>query len=187
MADTTTGTADEPGNDQGEQTKDERQDQDQGEPKNNEHQDQDATSDDQADELSRERTAREAAEREVARLRRSNAAQKGTDLDALRDEIRADFTHQLVRAEIRAAAAGRLRDPADALALVDAAALAGKGGDIDTAAIAAAVDQLVKDKPYLAAESASRAWGDVGAGPRGDGGEPEPATPLDRLREAYGD
>ncbi|MFH8593097.1 hypothetical protein [Streptomyces rimosus] len=182
MADTTTTAADEPANDQdatGEH-------QDQGEPKAGEDQDQGAESDDQADELSRERAAREAAEREVARLRRSNAAQKGTDLDALRAEVRDEFTHQLVRAEIRAAAAGRLRDPADALALVDAAALAGKGGDIDTAAVAAAVDQLVKDKPYLAAESA-RAWGDVGAGPREDAGEPEPATPLDRLRQAYGD
>ncbi len=180
MADTTTTAADEPANDQ--DATDEHQDQ--GEAKTD--QDQDATSDDQADELSRERAAREAAEREVARLRRSNAAQKGTDLDALRAEVRDEFTHQLVRAEIRAAAAGRLRDPADALALVDAAALASKGGDIDTAAVAAAVDQLVKDKPYLAAESA-RAWGDVGAGPREDAGEPEPATPLDRLRQAYGD
>ncbi|MFI0262086.1 hypothetical protein ACH4OW_23950 [Streptomyces sp. NPDC017056] len=185
MADTTTGTTDEP-NDQ-----DAKQDehQDQGEPnRDGQHQDQGATTGDQADELTRERTAREAAEREVARLRRSNAAQKPDDLEALRAEIRDEFTAQLVRAELRAAAAGRLRDPADALALVDAAALAGKGGDIDTAAVVAAVDQLVKDKPYLAAEtSAAPAWGDVGAGPREDAGEPEPATPLDRLRQAYGD
>lgn len=183
MTETTTSTADEPTNDQGAQTD---AHQEQGEPKNDEHQDQGDEAGDQADELSRERAAREAAEREVARLRRSNAAQRGTDLDALRDEIRADFTAQLIRAELRAAAAGKLRDPADALALVDVAALAGSGGEIDTAAVAAAVDQLVKDKPYLAAESSTApAWGDVGAGPRGDGGEPEPATPLDRLRRAF--
>ncbi|MFF7689722.1 hypothetical protein ACFZB6_26695 [Streptomyces syringium] len=148
---------------------------------------------DQAEDVTAERAARVAAEKEAAelkaetaRLRRANAAQKGTDLDALRSEIRQEFTAQLVRAELRAAAAGKLRDPADALALLDVAALAGEGGDIDTAAVAAAVEQLVKDKPYLAAETTGpAAWGDVGAGPR-ETAEPEPATPLDRLRRGYG-
>lgn len=149
---------------------------------------------DQADAVKTAETAREAAEQraseaeqEAARLRRSNAAVKGVDLDALRAEVRAEFTEQLVRAELRAAAAGRLRDPADALALLDTSALADSGGGIDAAAVAAAVDQLVKDKPYLAADQgAAPAWGDVGAGPR-EAAEPEPATPLDRLRRAYGD
>lgn len=148
----------------------------------------------QAEDVTAERTARTAAERratdaeaEAARLRRTNAAVKGTDLDALRDEVRAEFTQQLVRAELRAAAAGKLRDPADALALLDVASLAGSGGEIDTAAVAAAVDQLVKDKPYLAASgstSPAPVWGDVGAGQR-EAAEPEPATPFDRLRRAY--
>ncbi|MFG3349216.1 hypothetical protein ACGF1Z_29685 [Streptomyces sp. NPDC048018] len=148
-----------------------------------------------AAELSTERTARAAAEKraetaeaEAARLRRSNAAQKPGDLDALRDEIRGEFTAQLVRAELRAAAAGKLRDPADALALVDVAALVGTGGDVDTDAIGKAVAALLKAKPYLAVETApgasAPAWGDVGAGQH-DTAEPEPATPLDRLRRAY--
>ncbi|MEU7642224.1 hypothetical protein AB0C11_40470 [Streptomyces sp. NPDC039016] len=148
---------------------------------------------DQADAVKTAETARAAAEKrateaeqEAARLRRSNAAQKPGDLDALRAEVRQEFTEALVRAELRAAAAGKLRDPADALALLDVASLAGSGGDIDAAAVAAAVDQLVKDKPYLAVAEGSTAptWGDVGAGPR-DTAEPEPATPLDRLRRAY--
>ncbi|MFD8611403.1 MULTISPECIES: hypothetical protein [Streptomyces] len=145
-------------------------------------------------ELSAERTARAAAEKraetaeaEAARLRRSNAAQKPGDLDALRAEIRTEFAGQLVRAELRAAAAGKLRDPADALALVDVAALVGEGGDPDPAAIAAAVDQLVTDKPYLSAESAPAGpvpWGDVGAGQRGTSGpaDDEPVTAYERLR-----
>ncbi|MFJ2906872.1 hypothetical protein [Streptomyces sp. NPDC087212] len=151
---------------------------------------------DQADAVKTAETARAAAEQraseaeaEAARLRRSNAAQRGTDLEALRTEIRGEFRDQLVRAELRAAAAGRLRDPADALALLDVAALAGSTGDIDAAAVAAAVEQLVKDKPYLAAADPSApapVWGDVGAGPRESTDEPEPATPLDRLRRAYG-
>ncbi|GAA2781370.1 hypothetical protein [Streptomyces showdoensis] len=151
---------------------------------------------DSAAELTAERAARAAAEKratdadaEAARLRRANAAQRGTDLDALRDEIRADFMGQLVRAELRAAATGKLRDPADALALVDLDALTGTAGDVDTAAIAAAVDQLVRTKPYLAAESTASSpapWGDVGSGQRGttDPAD-EPATPFDRLRDAY--
>ncbi|GGR71388.1 hypothetical protein GCM10010252_07160 [Streptomyces aureoverticillatus] len=181
----------EPEGDQG-AVKDEHQDQgDSPEPAgNNGDQDQGEHAQDQTDELSEERAAREAAEKEAARLRRANAAVKGTDLDALRDEIRAEFTHQLVRAEVRAAAAGRLRDPADALALVDVAALAGSGGDVDTAAINKAVDELLKAKPYLAAETSTSTppapWGDVGSGQREEPGEPEPANPHERLRRAFG-
>ncbi|MFD4833754.1 hypothetical protein ACFWPV_28495 [Streptomyces uncialis] len=148
-------------------------------------------------ELVTERAARaaaekraETAEQEASRLRRSNAATRGTDLDALRDEIRAEFTGQLVRAEIRAAAAGQLRDPADALSLLDVSALAGSG-DVDAKAVAAAVAALVKAKPYLAAESGTSSdtapapWGDVGAGPRSDSAETEPAAGFDRMRNAY--
>ncbi|MGW8884738.1 hypothetical protein [Streptomyces sp. NPDC055749] len=158
---------------------------DQGEPKPK-------PGDQGGDELSAAVKRAETAEAETARLRRSNAAQKPGDLDALREEIRSEFTGQLVRAEIRAAAAGRLRDPADALALVDVAGLVGEGGDVDAAKVSAALDQLVKDKPYLAlaADTASTSpapWGDVGSGQR-ESGEPdtEPSTPFDRLRDAYG-
>ncbi|GGV54180.1 hypothetical protein [Streptomyces spectabilis] len=183
----------EPEGDQGE-AKHEHQDQGDGGKPAGASGDQDRGEDehqDQGDELSAERKARAAAEKEAARLRRANAAQRGTDLDALRTEIRGEFTAQLVRAEVRAAAAGRLRDPADALALVDVAALAGDGGDVDTAAINKAVDELLKAKPYLAAESSAGTttpapWGDVGSGQREDPGEPEPATPHERLRRAYG-
>ncbi|MFJ3858159.1 hypothetical protein ACIPRL_18180 [Streptomyces sp. NPDC090085] len=165
---------------------------DQGEPQNQPQGDQGngpegEPNDDQADELSTERAAREAAEREAARLRRANAAQRGTDLDALRAEIRAEFTEQLVRAELRAAAAGKLRDPADALALLDVASLAGSGSELDTDAIGKAVAELVKAKPYLAApdqNSPAPMWGDVGAGQH-ETAEPEPASPFDRLRRAY--
>ncbi|MER5863771.1 hypothetical protein [Kitasatospora sp. NPDC002040] len=146
---------------------------------------------DQADALAAAESAREAAEKrateaeaESARLRRSNAAQKGTDLDSIRSEIRAEFAAELVRAEVRAAAAGRLRDPADALALVDLSALAGSGGAINATAVTAAITKLLESKPYLAADapgSTPAPWGDVGAGPRG-AAEPEPTSPYERLR-----
>lgn len=178
-----------------------------GEPKTGEQGGQpagDGGTGDQGADVAAERAARDAAEKrateaeaEAARLRGEpkpkpeGETKPGGDLDALRTEIRTEFTGQLVRAEVRAAAAGKLKDPADALALLDVAALVGKGGDIDQAAITAAVDKLVKDKPYLAAESATGTgpapWGDVGAGQRESAGEPEPASPYDRLRQAYGD
>lgn len=152
-----------------------------------EHQDQDQNQNqaDQETAAGEHQAEPEREPRKAAEAPAEPAGVKGTDLDALRTEIRQEFTAQLVRAEVRAAAAGRLRDPADALALLDVAALAGDGGDIDTAAVAAAVDQLVKDKPYLAAESTGSApWGDVGAGPR-ETAEPEPANADGWLRRAF--
>ncbi|MFJ8472172.1 hypothetical protein [Kitasatospora sp. NPDC094011] len=151
--------------------------------------DQGARADDQAAALTAAESARAAAEKraaeaeqEAARLRRTNAASKGTDLDAIKAEIRAEFAAELVRAEVRAAAAGRLRDPADALALVDLAALAGSDGSVNSAAVTSAISKLVESKPYLAADSAEAPkWGDVGAGPR-QPAEPEPGSPYDRLR-----
>ncbi|MER5862198.1 hypothetical protein [Kitasatospora sp. NPDC002040] len=145
---------------------------------------------DQADALAAAEQRATEAEAEAARLRRSNAAQKGTDVAALRSElqaeIRSEFAAELLRAEVRAAAAGRLADPSDALALLDLSTLAGQNGKADPAAVTAALDKLVKDKPYLAATPPQGAapWGDVGAGQR-RAAEPEPSSPFDRLRRAY--
>jgi hypothetical protein len=133
-----------------------------------------------------EKTAQESAtkltelEAEVKRLQRSNAAAKGTDLDAVKAEIRAEFAGQLAETAIKAEAKGRLTDPTDALLYIKAA-------DIDTSdddAVKTAIDQLLKDKPYLAAESGPKPWGDVGGGQR-ETAKPEPATPMDRMRNAY--
>jgi hypothetical protein len=66
-------------------------------------------------------------------------------------EASTKVTRRLAEAEVRAAAAGRLADPADAIRLLDIDSFIPDGdGDIDAAAIAAAIDQLVTSKPYLA-------------------------------------
>ncbi|MFJ4794023.1 hypothetical protein [Kitasatospora purpeofusca] len=147
--------------------------------------------DESADALKAEKDARAAAEKEVAdlkaenaRLRRSNAATKGTDLDEIRAEIRTEFAGQLIKAEVRAAAAGRLSDPADALALLDLDKLTPEKGDPDPAAIKTALDELLTAKPYLAPK-ADPTWGDVGSGQRKTA-KSEPSTPLERLRNAFG-
>ncbi|MFJ9318799.1 hypothetical protein [Streptomyces globisporus] len=137
--------------------------------------------------LKTERDARKSAEAardealaEVKRLQRANAAVKGTDLEAVKAEIRAEFATQIAETAIKAEAKGRLHDPADALLYIKAAETNGE----DT--IKAAVDQLLKDRPYLASgESGTKPWGDVGGG-KTPSTEPEPASPEDRMRRAYG-
>lgn len=160
-----------------------------------------ATSNDGADEaqlgdagkkaLSEERTARKAAETkakeleaEVSRLRRSNAATKGTDLDAIKAEISAEYDAKILASEIKAEAKGRLTDAGDVSRYPEYFEGV-KAGDDD--AIKAAVDKLIKEKPYLAAVAVAdpkKGWGDVG-GTQRKGSDPEPATPIERLRRSY--
>lgn len=142
--------------------------------------------------LETERAARKEAERklgdleaEVSRLRRSNAANKGTDVEAIKAEIRAEFAEGLVEAQLEAAATGRLAKPEDAVLFVgrDKIAALAKGGKPDKAAINDAIEQVLKDRPYLAGQ-ASPQWGDVGGGHHQAASEDvEPG--LGRLRYAY--
>ncbi|MDT3395442.1 hypothetical protein RKE29_02045 [Streptomyces sp. B1866] len=72
---------------------------------------------------------------------------------------------RILRAEIRAAAKGRLADPRDALTFLDLDQFeVGENGEIDEDEIADAIEDLIKNKPYLAAATAKRFQGS------GDGG-----------------
>ena len=65
----------------------------------------------------------------------------------------AKANERILKAEVRAAAAGKLADPADALQFLDLTKLeVGSDGEVDSAAVAAAIDKLITDKPYLAAQ-----------------------------------
>jgi predicted Zn-dependent protease len=137
--------------------------------------------------LKAERDARKEADKKAAeleaensRLRRSNAAVKGADVEAIKAEIRAEFAAQIAETAIKAEAKGRLHDPADALLYIKP----GEAGDEE--AIRAAIDQLLKDRPYLAAESGGpKPWGDVGGGQR-KAPEAEPKSAYERMLRAYG-
>lgn len=60
---------------------------------------------------------------------------------------------RILKAETRAVAAGRLADPEDALRYLNLADFqVGDDGEVDRAAVTAAVEELVKSKPYLAAQ-----------------------------------
>lgn len=78
-------------------------------------------------------------------------------IDAARREALAEANtaanKRILRSEIKAAAAGKLNDPADALTLLDLDQFeVSESGDVDADEIAEAISELVTRKPYLAAQ-----------------------------------
>ncbi|MDX2538590.1 hypothetical protein [Streptomyces scabiei] len=150
--------------------------------------------------LQTERDARKAAEDRVKELegklsRKPKPDDKGgdgkggpgADADAIKTEIRAEIAAEtnarLIRAEVKAAAAGKLADPADAPKFIDLSKIkVGEDGDPDAKQIKKAIEDLLKEKPYLAANG--QGWGDVGGG--GHSTPPADVEPgMGRLRHAY--
>lgn len=127
--------------------------------------------------LSEERTARRQAERaaktaaeELKALRESTATDAEKAILKAREEGKSEALKvangRLLKAEIKAAAAGKLADPTDAVRLLDADEFTDDNGEVDAKKLAKAVDQLLTDKPYLAGKG-HRPSGDGGNGPRG--------------------
>jgi hypothetical protein len=84
---------------------------------------------------------------------------------------------KILRSEVKAAAAGKLADPTDALRLLDLDSFeVGEDGEIDEDEIADAINNLLKNKPYLAAQSAKRFQGTGDGGSRKGGGRPKQLT-----------
>jgi hypothetical protein len=117
--------------------------------------------------LEAEREARRAAEKaardaqaELDKIRKAGMSEQERAVAeakaAGRNEALAEVTDRLVRSEIRAAAAGKLADPGDAAALLGDLKRFVKDGDVDDKAIASAIDELVKAKPYLAPAGSRR-------------------------------
>ncbi|WP_046507110.1 hypothetical protein [Streptomyces odonnellii] len=109
-------------------------------------------------------------------LEQQLAAKDGADdAEAARRKAEADATAKangrILKAEIRAAAKGRLADPKDALTFLDLEQFeVGEDGEIDPEEIEEAITDLLKDKPYLAAATAKRFQG------TGDGGAARKAS-----------
>jgi len=126
--------------------------------------------------LDRMKAERNAAKREARDLRRQLAeatkappADDAPDPDALKAEGRREAlalaNERILRSEIKAAAAGKLADPTDALRLLDLSQFeVDDDGGVDEAEIADAIDDLIKTKPYLSAQGGKRFQG------AGDGG-----------------
>jgi hypothetical protein len=91
------------------------------------------------------------------------------DPDSIRREAAREATlkanARILRSEIKAAAAGKFADPADALAFIDAAQFeVDENGDVDAGEISDAIEELLTRKPHLAATARPRFQG------TGDGG-----------------
>jgi len=104
--------------------------------------------------------SRRAQAKELADLKAQIATQgKSPDEQAIEEAKRAATAEattkanaKILRSEVRAAAAGKLADPKDALRLLDLDEFeVNEDGEVDEAEIGAAIAQLLKDKPYLAA------------------------------------
>ncbi|MFD4273815.1 hypothetical protein R2B67_26235 [Streptomyces cyaneofuscatus] len=117
---------------------------------------------------------------------KGDAGAKPVDAEALKKELREELAVEsnarIVRAEVKAAAAGKLADPADAARYIDLTKIkVGDDGEPDAKQVKKAIEDLLKERPYLAGK---QPWGDVGGG----GHETPPADVepgLGRLRHAY--
>ncbi|WP_236024590.1 phage scaffolding protein [Bifidobacterium pluvialisilvae] len=93
----------------------------------------------------------DALERQVAELQGKEAEYEAAKKEqSIKDEALQQANQRILKAEIRAAASGRLNDPSDALRYLDLSKFSvSDDGDVDTQAIGTALDGLVKEKPYL--------------------------------------
>src|SRR5699024_8991195 len=74
---------------------------------------------------------------------------------------------RILRSEIKAAGTGRLADPTDAYSFLDLTQFeVDDDGNVDEDEIAEAIDELVKKKPYLAAQGGRRFQGSADGGTR---------------------
>ncbi|WP_200302237.1 hypothetical protein [Streptomyces adelaidensis] len=87
---------------------------------------------------------------------------------------------RILKAEVRAAAAKKLADPRDALRFLDLEQFeVGEDGEVDAEEITEALDQLIKDKPYLAAQGRQRFQGSGDGGAARKAGRPKQLTDRD--------
>lgn len=137
----------------------------------------------------------ETAEAELAKFREGQQSETEKALDqarkdadkAARDDVTRTANRRIVTAEVKAAAGTKLADPADAVKLLDLDEFEVDGeGEVDTAAIAKAIDKLIDDKPYLKAGANARFQGGADQGKGGGGTSGDDVRPgIGRLRQAY--
>lgn len=100
----------------------------------------------------------------------------------LKDEALSAANDRILKAEVRAAAAAKLADPTDALRFIDLSEFeVGSDGEVDSSQIADAIDNLMTQKPYLAAQG-KRFEGSADGGARNDSGRPSQLTEADVKR-----
>lgn len=107
--------------------------------------------------LKAERQKRIAAEGRVHELENGGDDEDAKTRRQAESDALAKANARIVKAEVRAAAAGKLADPADALNFIDLTEFeVGEDGDVDQDDIAEAIDDLLRRKPYLAAQGGTK-------------------------------
>lgn len=110
--------------------------------------------------LAKERDRRQALEAELEAEKSKHKTEHEKALDEAKKagaaEAELAANRRIVRSEVKAAAGGKVSDPEDAAALLGDLDRFIVKGEVDTKAIAAAIDELVKSKPYLAASSGKK-------------------------------
>lgn len=107
--------------------------------------------------LKAERQKRIAAEGRVHELENGDDDEDAKTRRQAESDALAKANARIVKAEVRAAAAGKLADPADALNFIDLTEFeVGEDGDVDQDDIAEAIDDLLRRKPYLAAQGGTK-------------------------------
>ena len=134
-----------------------------------------------------ERTKRREAEAKLAAPKPDDKRADEPDLDAIRKEAETAAQRKanarILRSEVKAAAAGKFADPADAYKFLDLTQFeVDDDGNVDEDEIAEAIDGLINAKPYLAAAQGSAKRFQGG----GDGGARKvtPKTIDDQIAEA---
>lgn len=137
----------------------------------------------------------EEAERRLSEIENASKSEREKELDKVRteaaEEARKDAltmaNRRIVKSEVRAAAAGKLADPEDAVRFIDLDDIAvGDDGDVNVKALNDAVARLLKDKPYLGADSGKRKHGDFDQGARGRSGNGTSMNEIIRSKAGRG-
>lgn len=123
--------------------------------------------------------ARELAAAEKARADELQAKLDGNEAEhkaaqeaqRVKDEALTAANARILKAEVRAAAAGKLSDPQDALRFLDLSEFeVGSDGEVDATAVTKAIDDLIQTKPYLAVQDGKRFQGAADTGARKETG-----------------
>ncbi|WP_435107799.1 hypothetical protein [Nocardiopsis synnemataformans] len=136
-----------------------------------------------------ERDKRREVERQLAEATAKKDGDGPDPAVAAEQAAMAKANSRIVRAEVRAAAAGKLADPKDALSFLDLDGFeVGDDGEVDADEIADAIADLIARKPYLAADAQPRKrFQGGGDGGQGRGSQAKSIDAQIREAEAKGD
>lgn len=133
--------------------------------------------------LSEDRAELDTLRAEVAKLQgKESEYEAAREKQRVTDEAISAANQRILKAELRAAAKGKLTDPSDAFRFPEDVDLSsfevGEDGEVDTAALERAIDNLIANKPYLAVQDGTRFQGSADAGNR-NGTGPAQLTQTD--------